>query len=166
MSKANRKPAGADAAPMACPVAILAAQVEQVLAARAEIERLDGSSAEASDRVWAHATDGLLYDHQQRLVAQLLTTKAISLAGAAAQLPIAAAFVEELYDSYSDENPEARRIIGMLRLALYSISAVVHAEAGVSPQARLPEYFMPLRNNPHEALAGALLGMAAVATAG
>lgn len=158
MSKANRKPAEADAAPVACPVAILAAQVERVLAARAEIERLDGSRAEASDRIHARATDDVLYDHQQRLVEQVLTTKAASLAGAAAQLPITAAFVEELYDSYSDDSPEARRIIGMLRLALYSISAVLHTEAGVSPEARLPEYFMPVRNDPHGQLEAALAG--------
>lgn len=157
MSKANRKPAEADAAPMACPVAILAAQVEHVLAARAEIERLDGSRAEASERIHAQATDNLLCDHQQRLVEQVVTTKATSLAGAAAQLPIATAFVEELYDSYSDDSHEARRIIGMLRLALYSISAVVHAEAGVSVEARLPEYFMPMRNDPHEEIASALV---------
>lgn len=155
MPKADRN-TGEPPAPVDCPVAILAAEAEHVLAARAEIERLDKSIATASERIQSMAAVGLLYDHQQRLVAQILTTKAKSLAGAAAQLPIATAFVEELYDSYSDDSPEARRIIGTLRLALYSISAVVHAEAGASPEARLPDYFMPIRSDPHEGLASAL----------
>lgn len=152
---ANRTPPGAATAPMACPVATIAAQTERVLAARAEIERLDAGQMTITDRVQARADDDLLCAHQQRLVERVLTTKATSLAGAAAQLPIATAFVEELYD-LADDTPRAREIIGMLRLALYSISAVVHVEAYLLPAARLPEYFMPAQNDPHEMLASAL----------
>jgi hypothetical protein len=156
MSKVSRKSAGATTPALARPVATLAAQAERVLAARAEIERLVDGSLTVADRVHARSSDGLLYEHQQRLIGQILTTKAESLAGAAAQIPIATAFVEELFDSYSDDSPEARRIIGMLRLALYSISAVVHAEAGLSRETPLPTYFMPARDDPHDILAAAL----------
>ncbi len=65
----------------------------------------------------------------------------------------------------SERFTEVTRNRAELRLALYSISAVVHAEAGASREARLPAYFMPVRNDQHERLATALLPKAEVATA-